>query len=196
MAILKLESFSHDVEIRKGISEFESFEALRQNAYNDGVQTGADAATRAFEAEKLRVLTPILETLNDMSFAQVEARQALLSSLKPMLESLVAAVLPHCAARGLAHEVAAIVTNACEKAPHSQIVIKVAPESAEAISEMLAPAKADFTIESDTALAALDVKIAWHGGYDEINLEAALSHVRGAIDEFFSPSQMTGTENA
>ena len=76
MTNLKLESFSHDVEIRKGISKFESFEALRDSAYNDGIKSGAEAASRAFESEKIRTLAPILEALNDMAFSQAEAPDA------------------------------------------------------------------------------------------------------------------------
>jgi len=196
MAVLKLESFSHDVEIRKGISQFESFEALRQNAYNDGVKNGAEAATRAFEAEKLRTLGPILEALNDMAFSQIEARHVLLTSLKPMIESLVSAVLPHCARQGLASEIEAIITAACEKSPQSRIIIQVAPDAVAAISAMLAPAKADFIVKGDEALDALRAKISWQGGYDALNLDAALSDMRAVVDDFFSPAQMTGTNNA
>jgi len=196
MAVFKLESFSHDVEIRKGISKFESFDALRENAFNDGVKTGAEAATQAFEAEKLRTLAPILEALNDMAFSQVEARQAMLGSLRPMVEQLVESILPQCAAQGLAAEISGIVAIACEKSPTSQIIIRVAPDAVAAIKELLTPAKADFTVEPDPALDALHVKISWQGGYDDINLDAALNDMRSAVNSFFMTQQKTGTQNA
>ena len=85
MSALKLESFAHDVEIRKGISKFESFDALRETAYAEGVKSGAEAASRAFEDEKSRTLSPILEALNDMAFSQIEARHATMMSMRPML---------------------------------------------------------------------------------------------------------------
>ncbi len=196
MTALKLESFSHDVEIRKGISKFESFEALRESAYNEGVKSGAEAASRAFEAEKIRTLAPILEALNDMAFSQVEARQAILASLEPMLMALVNAVLPAAARHGLAEELAALLATAYEKSPRARVVISVAPEAVGAIQAALAPAKADFTVEADPALTPLQARAAWQGGYDELNLDATLDALRAAIEQFFSKTRKTGTDDA
>lgn len=196
MGILKLESFSHDVEINKGIAKFDSFDSLRQQSYKDGVKSGADAATQAFEAEKLRTLSPILEALNDLAFTQSEARQALLGSLQPMINALVTSVLPQCAAEGLAAEISGVVFAACAKSPHSQIIINVTPDAVPAIQKLLAPAKADFTVEADPSLDALQVNIAWENGYDEIDLSAALETIQDTVTAFFTSLEKTGTDNA
>jgi len=196
MSILKLESFSHDVEIRRGISKFESFEALRDNAYSDGVKSGAEAASRAFEDEKIRTLSPILEALNDMSFSQVEACQTMMKSMRPMVEQLVKTVLPESARLGFGAEVAALLCKAYEKAPTSQITIHVAPDAVPSIQALLAPSKADFSVEPDPALDGLQAQVSWQGGYDQIDLDAALDNVRSAIDTFFSKIEKTGIENA
>lgn len=196
MSVLKLESFSHDVEIRRGISKFESFEALRDSAYSDGVKTGAEAASRAFEDEKTRTLAPILEALNDMAFSQVEACQATLKSMRPMVEQLVQTVLPESARLGFGAEVSALLCKAYEKAPASQITISVAPDAVASIQRLLAPSKADFSVEPDPALDGLQARVNWQGGYDQIDLDAALNGVRMAIDTFFSKIEKTGTDNA
>jgi len=196
MSVLKLESFSHDVEIRRGISKFESFEALRDNAYSDGVKTGAEAASRAFEDEKIRTLAPILEALNDMSFSQVEACQTMLKSMRPMVEQLVQTVLPESARLGFGAEVAGLLCKAYEKAPTALITIHVAPDAVASIQSLLAPSKADFSVEPDPALNGLQARVNWQGGYDQIDLDAALDGVRTTIDTFFSKIEKTGTENA
>ncbi len=196
MTVLKLESFSHDVEIRRGISKFESFEALRENAYSDGVKTGAEAASRAFEDEKIRTLAPILEALNDMAFTQVEACQAMLRSMRPMVEQLVQTVLPESARLGLGAEVAALLCKAYEKAPAARIIISVTPDAVASIQSLLAPSKADFSVEANPALSGLQAQVAWQGGYDQINLDTALDNVRGAIDTFFNTFEKTGTNDA
>jgi len=196
MSAVKLESFSHDVEIRKGISKFESFDSLRENAFNEGVKTGADAASRAFESEKLRTLAPILEALNDMAFSQVEASRALLVSMRPMLDKLIETVLPQCAGAGFSAEVAALVMRAYEKSPASQIVVLVAPESVVAIQDALAPAQADFIVRPDPALDELQAKVEWQSGYDQIDLAAALDSALDTVDAFFSNIERTGTHNA
>jgi len=105
-------------------------------------------------------------------------------------------VLPQCARQGLASEIGAIVAAACEKSPQSQIIIQVAPDAVAAISAMLAPAKADFIVKGDAALGALQAKISWQGGYDTLDLDTALAEIGTAVSEFFSPAQMTGSENA
>jgi len=196
MSTLKLESFSHDVEIRRGISKFESFEALRDNAYSDGVKSGAEAASRAFEDEKIRTLAPILEALNDMSFSQVEACQAMLKSMRPMVEQLVQTVLPEATRQGFGAEVAALICKAYEKAPASQIEIHVATDAVASIQTFLAPAKADFLIVPDSTLDGLQARVNWLGGYDQIDLNGALENVNAAIDAFFNTIEKTGTENA
>jgi len=196
MSVLKLESFSHDVEIRRGISKFESFEALRDSAYSDGVKSGAEAASRAFADEKTRTLAPILEALNDIAFSQVEACQIMLKSMRPMVEQLVQAVLPESARLGFGAEVSALLCKAYEKAPASQIIISVAPDAVKSIQELLAPSKADFTVEADPALDGLQARVNWQGGYDQMDLDAALNGVRMAIATFFSKIEKTGTDNA
>lgn len=196
MSALKLESFSHDVEIRRGISEFESFEALRENAYKEGVKSGAEAASQAFEAEKIRLLPPILEALNDMSFSQVEACQMMLKSMRPMVEHLVAAVLPDSARRGFGAEISARLCEAYQKAPSARIVITVPPDAVAAISAQLAPAKADFIVEPDPALSDLQARVNWQGGYDELDMGAALDSLRTATDTFFTTLENTGTHDA
>ncbi len=196
MSVLKLESFSHDVEIRRGISKFESFEALRESAYSEGVKSGADAASRAFEDEKLRTLGPILEALNDMAFTQVEASQTMLKSMQPMVEQLVKTVLPESARTGFAAEVAALLRKAYEKAPTARIIISVAPDAVASIQSLLAPSKADFSVEPDQALDGLQARVNWQGGYDHINLDAALDEARAAIDTFFNKLEKTGTHDA
>lgn len=196
MGVLKLESFSHETEIRKGISRFESFESLREQAFNDGIKSGADAASRAFEAEKIRTLTPILEALNDMAFAQIEARQMVLGSLQPMIDEMVNSILPQCAAEGLGAEISAVVSRAFEKSPQCQIVIAVAPESVSSIQQLLASAKADYSVVPDATLDELGAKISWQGGHDEINLNAAIADIRTAISNFFTTTEKTGTQNA
>ena len=196
MPVLKLESFSHDVEIRRGISKFESFEALRESAYSDGVKSGAEAASRAFEDEKTRTLAPILEALNDMAFSQVEARQATLRSMRPMVEQLMQTILPESAHFGFGSEIAALLSKAYEKAPASKIIISVAPDSVAPIQELLSSSKADFEVVKDPDLNGLQARVNWQGGYDQIDLDAALKDMRSAIDIFFNKIEKTGTNNA
>jgi len=196
MSVLKLESFSHDVEIRRGISKFESFEALRESAYSEGVKSGADAASRAFEDEKIRTLAPILEALNDKGFSQIEASHTVLTSMRPMVEQLVETVLPESARLGFGAEVAALLSKAYEKAPTARIVISVAPDAVASIQSLLAPSKADFLVQPDTCLDGLQARVNWQGGYDQIDLDATLKDLRAAINTFFNTFEKTGTHDA
>ena len=196
MSVLKLESFSHDVEIRRGISKFESFEALRDSAYSEGVKSGADAASRAFEEEKIRTLAPILEALNDIGFSQVEACQTVLKSMRPLVEQLLETVLPETARQGFGAEISALLLKAYEKAPKAQFTISVTPDAVSSIQSLLSPSKADFTVLPDPALDGLQARVNWQGGYDQIDLDAALDDVRSAVNTFFNSFENTGTHDA
>jgi len=196
MPLLKLESFSHDVEIRRGISKFESFEALRDSAYSEGIKAGAEATSRAFEEEKIRTLAPILEALNDMAFTQVEACRAMVKSMQPMVEQLVETLLPESARMGFGAEVSALICKAFEKAPAAKLIITVSPDTVPAMQSMLAPAKAEYAIEPDPSMGGLEARVSWQGGYDQIDLDATLTQIRTAITAFFTTFESTGTDDA
>lgn len=198
MGALKLECFTNDsTSTPSGSPLLEDFDSARAQAFADGVKSGADATSNAFEAEKLRLLSPILESLNDIGFSRVEAGNAILQSLRPLIDIMINTILPRAAEQGFAAEIASLVHKAAEKSVQSCITVSVPPDAVEAISTMLAKAKTNHKVVADTAMTELSAKVAWGAGFDRIDLAGAQQQLKAAVDDFYTicdPLTKTGTD--
>lgn len=197
MGALKLECFTNSsVDTTRGSPLLQDFDSARAQAFADGIKSGADATSKAFEAEKLRLLTPILESLNDIGFSQIEAGNAILHSLRPLIDTMIGAILPHAAKQGFADEVAALVHQAAEKSVQGCITVSVPPDAVEAISAMLASTTTSHQVVADAALPDLSAIVTWGTGFDRIDLIDVQQQIQSAVDEFYTtyaPATKTGT---
>lgn len=188
MGALKLECFSNEYAktlTRKSV--LQDFDSARKQAFEDGVKSGANAASEAFETQKIRTLAPILEGLNDLAFRQEEARQSMLNSIRPLIEAMIATVLPQSAKAGLAHEISALVKNAAEKACCNQIIITVAQSAQVAVTQALNETTADYKIIGDPDRDELSAEIAWESGFDQVDISGAIEQIQTAISHFYPP---------
>ncbi|MBL4807486.1 MAG: hypothetical protein JKY31_09365 [Rhodobacteraceae bacterium] len=187
MCALRLECFTDDTpQSSKTISLFEGFESEKDIAFSRGVKSGAEAASKAFEAEKIRSLYPILEALNDAGFSQTAARQAALESLQPLLRVMIDTVLPASASAGFTSEVVARVLTAVERQPDANITVTVPSDSVASIEQMLSPAQANCQVVGDPSMSALEARVKWDSGFDSLNLIAVIDDVDAVTREFFS----------
>lgn len=188
MCALRLECFTNDaLESSKTISLFEGFESEKDIAFSKGVRSGAEAASKAFEAEKIRSLAPILEALNDIGFSQVEARHAAINSLKPLIFAILQTSLPASAAAGFGTEVADRVMSIIEKLPEAKINVYVPEGAVASIQKMLSPAKANIQVHSDPDLGLLSARVDWGSGFEQLDIDAVIQSIQTAIHTFFTP---------
>ncbi len=195
MGALKLECFTNDsTPISAGAPVLQDFDAIRKQAFEEGVRSGASAASAAFEAQKLRTLAPILEGLNDLAFAQGEARHAMLQSIRPLIEAMIATILPRAAKAGLAAEVSALVKDAASKISDTHVVITVAQSALDAVQKSLGECEATFTLSGDPDMDELSARVAWDSGLDRIDLSGAISRINDAVTQFYAiPDDLLNT---
>ncbi|WP_157982241.1 hypothetical protein [Oceanicella sp. SM1341] len=160
----------------------------RSEAHARGYEEGAAAAMAAGDAEQRLLLGQIAEALADFDIAGQEARAAVLRALHPLLRAFVGAVSPALARAGLAHEIADRLEAALREAPPEQVAILVAPEMAERLRATLAPG---VDIRPDPERRALEARIAWASGFDEIDLEASMAGALAAVDRFLAEGGAT-----
>lgn len=199
MCALKLEVFTNDaLEPSKTISLFEGFESEKDIAFSKGVKSGAEAASKAFETEKIRSLAPILEALNDIGFSQVEARHAAITSLRPLITAILETSLPASAAAGFATEVVDRVMTLIEKLPEAKINVYVPPDAVDAIEKMLSPANANVFVHGDPDLGPLAANINWGSGFEQLDISAIIQTIDRVVQTFFAPeeTQKTGENHA
>lgn len=188
MTALRLETFvplPPSVE-DTGLVTPEALAAMREAGYAEGVKAGAAAATAAFNAEKTRLLPPILEALQDTILTRAEARAGALTGLRPLIETLTSVILPPLAFQGLIAEIIETISTAAEQAPEDRLILKLAPDNVDAIATALAKAPADFSIQTDTKLGPDEVQLHWAGGFDAIDLAHALNEAQAICARFFA----------
>ncbi len=190
MCALKLEVFTNDaLEPSKTISLFEGFESEKDIAFSKGVKSGAEAASKAFEAEKIRSLAPILEALNDIGFSQVEARHAAINSLKPLIFAILETSLPASAAAGFSTEVADRVMAVIEKLPEAKINVFVPDGAVDSVRKMLSPAQANIHVQADPKLGPLAARVDWGTGFEQLDIGMVIHSLEAAIHAFFTPTK-------
>ncbi|QDL94756.1 hypothetical protein FDP22_23065 (plasmid) [Paroceanicella profunda] len=155
----------------------------RSEAHARGYEEGAAAAMAAGDAELRMLLGQISEALADHDIGGQEARSAVLRALHPLIRSFAAAISPALARAGLAHEIADRLDAALRHAPQERVAILVAPEMAERLRSTLAPG---VDIRPDPERRALEARIVWASGFDEIDLEASMAGALTAVDRFLA----------
>lgn len=204
MSALKLEIFRPrtDEAEEDGYLSPEAARDLRETAYAEGVKAGAASASAAFEAEKIRLLGPILDALHRAERSQTEAHMAALSSLRPLLDTLIATILPPLAYDGLIAELRQLLVAAARSAPNASLTLYLAPENTEAIGAVLQDVPANFRISPAPELGALEAQLHWQDGFETIDLNQVLNAAHATCARFFArpadtdQSEMTLKGNA
>lgn len=188
MASIRLEKFAyvHHSEPGTKLVSGEEIEAIRKEAFEAGVRDGAAAASEAFSSEQSRCLSRVQEVIGDTFFAREEAHRLALSSLRPLIESLVEAIAPALSNAGLSAEIAKIAEEAAIRAPDDTLTVFVPSGMGSDIAEMLEGANPAVSISEDQTLQTTQARVNWSGGFDLIDLSATSAAAIAAIDGFFN----------
>ena len=187
MSAIRLEKFINPVQIdtHARLISIAEIEALKKEAFEAGIKEGANAASAAFSAEQSRCLSRIQEVIGDAFFAREEASRKTLTSLHPLLETMLETLAPSLGQTGLSAEISRIVDEAITSAPEESITVFVPQGLGKGISQMLANAPGPVHVLEDANIQAGQAKIEWSGGFDKIDLQQSAAHVTQAIDDFF-----------
>ncbi len=192
MPAIKLEKFSYPVLAGAAakVVTTEELEALRQEAFEDGVREGASAASEAFTTAQSQTLAKIHEIIGDAFFSREEARQLALRSLRPLVESIAQALAPELSRSGLGAEIAALVEQATREAPPDRLDIRIAPEMAQDLGSAFSNTSG-VSVTGDDTLSDGQVIVEWSGGFDRIDLAQNQDKVLSAIQSYFDALDRT-----
>ena len=156
-------------------------ETAREAAYTEGYLEGQAAATDGFLEEQGRLTTELIEAIDDARLTNEAARRHVAATLAPMVEALAGAIAPALADAGLGAEIAAVVERALVHAPAARPRLRCAPEVAGRLGRMLAEMGFDACVEEAPELLPREAQIFWDQGYDHLDLDACIAHVRDCI---------------
>ena len=188
MATIRLEKFTniHTMDHSARLVSGPEIEAVRKEAYENGVRDGAEAASDAFSSEQSRCLSRIQEVIGDTYFAREEAHRLALTSLRPLVEEMANALAPALCRKGLSSEISRIMGEAAQRAPDDILTVFVPAGLETEIAALLDLSDPSVHVKKDANLNGLEVRVEWGGGFDRIDLDAVTSDVLGAVSGFFA----------
>lgn len=171
-------------------AEIDALEGMRLRQFEAGYQAGWDDASAAAKNEQLHISSEFAQNLQDMSFGYVEASSKLTAALKPMVEQMLANLLPQIAQQALPHHVLEQVMALLSPDPDQPAQIQTAPENAPAIRAILEDQPdLPFELQTDETLGPVQVFLSVKQREREINFEEVLTTMAEALDAFFQHSQ-------
>lgn len=164
----------------------ERLHAIRSEALETG-RNEASVQFRAGEnAARKKAIAALERAASDMTFTHVEARQAVLSSLAPLLTEVFSKVLPQVAQAALPQIIAEEVGKIVNKAQSGPIRVGCAPDLVEAVSSILSEetANLEVKVQADPSLAEGQCQI--NGPHIELDIDMprVLAEMTEALTSF------------
>lgn len=162
-----------------------TLEARRVDAYEDGYRAGWEDSAKAQTADRAALTSTLAQSLGDLSFTYQEAYGAMMAAVSPLLEDMVAKLLPDLARQTLgAHVVEQLRQRAADIAG-LEVEIAVSSGCADAVAPLL---EGEFTfpirlVEDDT-LAPEQADIRFAETESQIDLSDVLSAFTAVVEGF------------
>lgn len=168
----------------------EAVETTKLHAFESGYSAGWDDAVASKEAERGNVSADLAQNLRDLSFTYHEAHGNIVSSMRPLIESLVGTVLPQSARAALVPVIAEQIADMTRNRIGRSVNITVAPENDDAVQGLLTQ---DFgiplAVRTDPDLGGGQVQIRFGETERQIDLDAVLKLAKRAVGDFFAEHQ-------
>lgn len=183
---LRLETFGADDQPAVAAAVPEPTDEARLSAYDDGYSAGWDDALAARDDEVARCRDAVGQNLQTLGFAYHEARAHVLQSLRPLLEAMVAQLLPRLAAEALPPMVADVLMALAADCADRPVILRVHPHARSAIESFLTPQTSlPIDLVEDAALAPGQVVLQAGSAGARIDLDGAIAEIGAALAAFY-----------
>lgn len=167
-----------------------SLEEERLSSFENGYQAGWDDAVKSQKEDERRIAADLAQNLQDLTFTYEEAYAAVLNSLHPLLEQMVATVLPPLSQDTLAPRLAEILQEKVRDHGRQTIVIAVAPGDLTRIETLIETLPdLDISLTEDDTLAPGQIFLRFGETEEEINLDSVLRAIEHAVSGFFEENR-------
>jgi len=167
-----------------------SLEDERLAAFEKGYRAGWDDAVKSQAEDARRITEDLAQNLQDLTFTYEEAYAAVLNSLQPLLEQMVATILPQLSRNTLAPRLAEILQEKVRDHGRQTIVIAVAPSDLTRIETLIeALPDLEIALTQDNTLASGQIFLRFGETEEEINLDSVVRAIDHAISGFFEENR-------
>ncbi|WP_417207765.1 ABC transporter ATP-binding protein [Antarctobacter sp.] len=167
-----------------GISEAD-LEGQKLEAFEKGYRAGWDDAVKAQSDDRSRISSAFGQHLQDLSFSYHEAYSQVMNAVTPLLDEMVASLLPRLARETLGQHIVEQLQVMSREIGAMEVIIAVNPARVEAITPLLG---GDFgfpiKISSDDTLAEEQADIRFGETEQQIDLSDLIASVAEAVEGF------------
>lgn len=153
--------------------------AARAEGFADGV---AETESR-IERELQHHIESLAAAVEAASVRADQRQQDTVAFIRTLISSLVRRIAPHIAEAELPHEVARVIAEILTDAPADGLVIDVAEKQHQPLADLLKAKGIQCTLRPVDNLTASRARIHWQGGFDQIDMNAAIDAVHVLILE-------------
>lgn len=188
--ILQLEDFAApDIAVAEPPATFDTA-GLKQEAFDSGYKDGWNDAFAEARTEESKARTAIAASLQEMGFTYFEARQHIMGSFKPLITSMVEAVLPQVSQAALVPLIQQEMEKLAQMVePPIQILCAAANEQ-ELRAMVEECSTVPFEVQVEPTLLPSQVQLQFADGFSAIDTEATIARIKQTIEEFFAPDQL------
>lgn len=154
----------------------------RGQARSEGYARGIEDAEAGFDREVLLRLETAAGALSALAEQRDSARADLAESCRGILSAFLEAVAPRLAEINLVPELVATVDEAVASAPGAHVLVEVAPEQVDDMTERLAAHDDLCRILAAADLSAAEARVSWRGGFDLIDVRPAIQRALEILD--------------
>lgn len=176
------------------VTDLADFENIKLNSYEQGYLAGWDDGSAAAAEGVDRAREELARSLQKLAFTWEEARSHILANLEPLLQQLVAVILPEVARDGLALWVLAeLLPKATEAASHPPRLL-VSPADRPHLEELLTAFPLhSLAVQEEAALASGQIRLSLGSDENrqetEIDLATCLTSLQRLIRDHVSNLQ-------
>ena len=159
------------------------------SSHDTGYKAGWNDGAQSVQNEQTKMTADISVALQEAGFTYFEARQHVMNTMRPLIETMVAQLLPELAKRGLAERVANELLDIADRVD-TPIVISCAEGYEEELSSIIAKSVSfPVEVQPEETLSSTQVILNYDDGRSLIDLDGAIETIKSCIAEFYSAAQ-------
>jgi flagellar assembly protein FliH len=191
---LRLEVFAVEARAPSGaatvVTDAAALEEARLAAYEQGYAAGWDDAAGAAAKDDQKLAADLGRHLQTLGFTYHEARAHVLCALEPLLEAVVARILPAVAREAIGAVVAETLRPLAAQAALVPVRLAVHPAARPGVERALATEAAlPLTLVEDAALSPAEARLTLGEAERHIDLDGAVAAIALAVADFFALAQ-------
>lgn len=169
------------------------FEEAKLTAYDKGYRAGWDDAVQAHSDGQDAISAELARNFKTLGFTFQEARGHVLQSIRPLLNEMVARLLPEIARDTIAPIALQVLMPLADAATDAPMELVIHPSARAAVEHLLAAAhNLPVTLIEETSLGEGQAFLRLAGSETQIDLDSAIKDISAAIRNFYDlPERMS-----